>query len=493
MSDGGRRHAAVIGLDGLPVPALLQAVRLGYMPFTASLLNKAVLRNLFVDLPFTLSSWSSISTGCNPGKHGVFDCIMPKPHGEPELVTRKHLERPTFTEIAAMNKLKAITINVPMTCPPVIRRNHIVVSDWTYPKITAWPETEAPTVRKFMEREGPPKTDSIEEWVENVLNTAERRAEMIKHFYISKDWDVFYAVIPETDWVFHFTFGEIMENKGIGRKALKLFSLIDRTIKEIVSNAPENTLLTICSDHGFMTASKSLNINVLLKKAGLLVSRMEELPLKVKVVNFMAKYAPAWLKNKVKYGAGFILAKKLHIIDAFTTGKIPVDYGRSKAYATIAYNVYVNPALSEEEKKATLEKVMNLLKEYGDMLDVLKKGDEYFKGPYVSRAPSVVIIPKEGTNISTRLMYRNVIEHGKWYIHSSYGTLLMKDIDGDTRFNIPSDTVRNVDVATTVLAYVGLPLDPDMDGSVLIEGRQINYRRYRPAYAILKKKVLAST
>ena len=60
-----------------------------------------------------------------------------------------------------------------------------------------------------------------------------------------------------------------------------------------------------------------------------------------------------------------------------------------------------------------------------------------------------------GFNASTRIIYRNVIEKGKWYARSLRGMFLYHTIDNDLEFT-SKNRIRNVNITLTVLAYLGL-------------------------------------
>ena len=481
------RHAVVVlGLDGMSLNVLFRLIDLGVMPYVKHLVQKSFVKDLNVDLPFTLSSWTSISTGCNPGKHGIFDCLLPQPGGEPRLVTREFVERPTISEIVVLNGLKAVTINVPMTYPPAVKKNHIAVSGWTFPKLVAWPSSELETVKKILRREGPPPpVRTVEDRVEQIVESVERRCELLEYMYMHRDWNLFYAVIPESDWVFHIALREIIDAKGVGRLALRIFEKIDKLIQSLHESAPSNTLFIICSDHGFMEAHTSLNINVMLEKMGFLKSLIRKLSLRTRVIHWLVKLMPSWLKSRLKYGTAWILLDKVIDMRPFETGRIPIDYVNSRAYATIAYNIYVNPSLPPKNREEIRKEILRALEKYRYMFDVIEYGERYFHGPYVSRAPSIVSIPKEGYNVSTRLAYRNVVEKGKWYVHSTRGMVLLHAIDSDAEL-IPRDDIKNVDIAPSVLAWLNLPLDPDMDGAPLVKVEKPKFRRYGPAYRAAK-------
>ncbi len=488
-----KNHAVILGLDGIPLESFNKLFELGVLPFTKHIWSKLWVNELKVKLPYTLSSWTSISTGTNPGKHGIFDFLKLNPDGSFNITTRSMLERPTINEIVSMENMSSIVINVPMTYPPFIRKNNmIVVSDWTIPELKTWPREEMRIVKRFFTHERIKRYYSLEEYFEAISNSLEERVSLIEYYFNNRKWSLFYTVISETDWVFHKIFGELIEGKDISRKVTKIFYLVDKAVKTIYQNLPENTLLILCSDHGFMVAKESLNINVLLEKMGLLKIDTSMLNLKSRMLLKLVKIMPSRLIHRLKYTAQVLF--NAMDIKGFDHATNPIDYANSKAFMTISYNLYVNPLLPERERKQLKEYIIKTLLKYKYMFQWLGYGQEYFWGPYTSRAPDIVLIPREGYNVTTRVFYRNVVDKGKWYVHSTTGfiaiNLGMLDVELSRR-----DKPLNYDIAPTILAYLSLPLDPDMDGKPLIKvnGKKIKYRKYIGAYRVAKRLQLSST
>ena len=205
-----------------------------------------------------------------------------------------------------------------------------------------------------------------------------------------------------------------------------------------------------------MEAHISLNVNVMLEKMGLLKNLIYKLSLRTRIVHWLAKQMPSWLKSWLKYGTAWILLEEVIDMRPLKMGGIPIDYVNSLAYATIAYNIYVNPSLPPEKRKEVRKEVLRALERYKYMFEVIEYGERYFHGPYISRAPSLVLIPREGYNVSTRLAYRNIIERGKWYVHSSRGMVLLHSVDSDAEL-VSRGFVKNVDIAPSVLAWLKPP------------------------------------
>ena len=481
-----RKHVIILGLDGVPLVAFRKLIDMGSMPFVKHIVGKGFLAEHIVDLPFTLASWTSISTGCGPGKHGIFDFLKPEPNAEPSVVTKSSLERPTIGEIVAMMGLNSVMIGVPMTYPPIVRSRIKVVSSWLEPKLMAYPSDELDTVKRILSKggKGPTKVHNIGDYLEDLVDNISRRSELIEYYLQKHNWSLLFTVFPEPDWAFHVAFGELISNGKFMAKLTKLFSVIDKTIKNIVEYAPENTLLIISSDHGFMVAKKSLCGNVMLLRMGLLKSTAQKLSAKAKLAHWIAKIMPSRVKHWLKYRL-LVTPIGKDIVKPFAFHGLPIDYVNSEAYFTISYNIYTNPRLPSKRRDELRQKIMLMLQKYRYMFNIIEYGDKYFHGPYVSRAPDIVVIPREGYNVSTRLIYTDIIEEGKWYVHSSHGMLMLHTIDSDGEF-IKKDKIKNVDIAPTVLAWLGLPLDPDMDGTPLVKISKSRYRKYGSIYRALK-------
>jgi len=491
----GDRYAVIIGLDGVPLGLLKKLAEDGVMPWLHGRLAHAVSSELEVLVPYTAPSWPTISTGVNPGKHGIYDFLVPRPNAEPRPATRMDLEWPYVTEMVSANGLPSVSISVPFNYPPFVRSGVRVVSGWTSARLETWPPGErGEALRLLGGQQGPPKPTSIEDYVDMVIENTERQAELIRSYYTGKPWRVFYFVLPGPDWAFHYTFGDVVRGTRLGRRVYRLFRVIDELIRFLYENAPGETLFIHVSDHGFMEATEALNGNVLLEKEGLLKKSEERVNLRSRVVLRLASLLPPWLKHRLKYSSLAVLARRLGAAAAFEYSRLPIDYAASKAYFTSAYSVYTNPGLPPEERERVASQVLSILQRYRGMLRVVARGRDYFWGPHVDRAPDVVVIPGEGYNVTTRLAYRSVVEKGRWYVHGPRGMLVLDAPDGGTRPRLPAERPPfSMDVAPTVLAWLGLPLDPGFDGEPLLEG--VDTRRLgRRSYGILARlgKRLAS-
>ena len=68
-----RPRTVIIGLDGVPFGMIEDFAKTGIMPNTADVISQGVFKRTKSSLPEVSSvAWSSIISGENPGRHGIF-------------------------------------------------------------------------------------------------------------------------------------------------------------------------------------------------------------------------------------------------------------------------------------------------------------------------------------------------------------------------------------------------------------------------------------
>ena len=123
------RKALVLGIDGLD-PALCRILMArGQLPHLARLAASGVFADLFTASPAQSPvAWTSLATGVNPGRHGIYDFIVRDPAtclprlsltrtgagGRPEPAYTAR----TFFEVAATAGLPVTAVRWPVTYPP---------------------------------------------------------------------------------------------------------------------------------------------------------------------------------------------------------------------------------------------------------------------------------------------------------------------------------------------------------------------------------------
>src|SRR5436309_2389791 len=113
-------NVLIIGLDGATWRVLEPWARAGRLPHLAGLMARGSWGTLRSTVPaLTLPAWSSLTTGRNPGAHGVFAFrrLAPDRYDSPGLASTSDLRAPTLWEIAGRAGRRAGIINVPPSYP----------------------------------------------------------------------------------------------------------------------------------------------------------------------------------------------------------------------------------------------------------------------------------------------------------------------------------------------------------------------------------------
>ena len=128
----------ILGLDGATWTVLDPAIRRGWMPNLAALFESSARGTLRSSVPpVTSAAWTTFMTGVSPGKHGVFDHRhYDAQAGRMKVNHSGRVRVPTFWHMLSDSGLPVVSLNVPVTYPP-LDVNGIVVSGMDAPHLDA--------------------------------------------------------------------------------------------------------------------------------------------------------------------------------------------------------------------------------------------------------------------------------------------------------------------------------------------------------------------
>ena len=243
---------SLLGLDGLP-PWLLRraAERLGLSEMSRALRSGSLIPTESMP-PITPVAWTSIATGVNPAKHGVwgFTRYYRGPDG-------RHLSRPytgadvkfpRVFEDAALKGLQVAVINYPLTWPvkALCCLDQMVVVGDTFlaPRVDFWPQGMASELGRFFLTPadlGDPyrRTELLVEGTMRVLS--------------NYDVDAYFVVLPFPDQAFHKDPYEVLE---VGKRSSSVWESIDALVGELMRRSRAFMLV---SDHGIATYDRCVN------------------------------------------------------------------------------------------------------------------------------------------------------------------------------------------------------------------------------------------
>ena len=267
------KKVCIVGLDGLSLENLVFLLKRINLPHIRSIIKNCSASPQSLP-PLTPAIWTSIFTGVNPGKHGIFGFKKAVRYKDfitgMKLVSPADIKYPRIFEMLGMLNLRSVVINVPLTYPfneIVARNNMIIVTDWIAPNQKIWPYS---IEKKYREYLLPPphkwgKELSTEKYVKKVRNYLYTRMQIYLDILESHDWDLFIIVFSEIDWILHKVPSIVLGEKLNLIKPI--LELIDKFLASVIKNC-EMTVLV--SDHGFNIKTVLLNLNSLFIRKGFL-------------------------------------------------------------------------------------------------------------------------------------------------------------------------------------------------------------------------------
>jgi len=205
------KRVAVIGLDGMPWHILIKLVKNGAMPNLKKIMShstKGILKS--TNPPITPTAWTSMTTGVNPGKHGVFGFMKLTKGTDLSILNSYDVRYPRLHEMVALMGLKSLCVNLPLTYPIYKIRNIHVISDWMAPILSFYPEK----LRKYAAIY--PEYMLYHFWsgqeaLQNLFEDSIKRVEAINIMIEELNWNVAWIVYTEPDNIFHGWYEDVSQ------------------------------------------------------------------------------------------------------------------------------------------------------------------------------------------------------------------------------------------------------------------------------------------
>ncbi len=209
-TDGSRLY--IIGLDGASFNYLDPVLKSGRIPNFKRLFDNGVRSDCISTIPpLTPPAWSTMLTGANPGKHGIFDFLQPDESGAFRIVDANNRRRKSFLVHANENDIQTVSLLVPYTFPPEPDPTGLVVSGLGTPSAESDfirpHEFRDPLLQNFpfLNEVDPTKDESIETLHQRLLDMTVSTADLARHSLIEfPDCGIIFTVFQATDLIPHF-------------------------------------------------------------------------------------------------------------------------------------------------------------------------------------------------------------------------------------------------------------------------------------------------
>jgi predicted AlkP superfamily phosphohydrolase/phosphomutase len=488
-----------IGLDGAPFGLIHQWAENGVLPNLRRLIRGGAFGPLLSSyLPETPIAWTSIMTGKNAGKHGVYDWGE-RTEGSYDIgVSSSHSSKaPPLWEFIGEEGKEAGIFNLPLTYPPR-PINGFLVSGFDTPSTRVcftYPDSLSgeilTQIENYVLAEQETYTRGLERrYIDGLLYSLEKKEAAALYLIDQYDVDFSLYVFMEMDHLHHKLWRLLEEGSEEGRRLFQeVYQRMDETVGKIVSRFDEETTFILLSDHGGGPLEGIMFINKWLMEEGwlklkkkpsfYLKSFLSRTDLFVKGYQLLCKFGLGKLAKLLPTSLQYSLATSFISFD-------DVDWKQTKAYAFGKYGqIFIN--LRGREPQGIVEpgeEYEQLLKEISRRLlklvhpktgekmiqEVLRK-EELYQGPMLKKAPDLSFVIGDlryDSSVQFGLAVKGIFGMPAFEdsgTHRREGILIVSGKGIKNGFDIKEANL--VDIAPTALYLLNMPIPVDMDGNVV--------------------------
>jgi len=507
----GRRRVLVVGLDAATFDLVLPWVNAGLLPTFARLLAEGARAPLRSTLPaLTPPGWTSAATGRNPGKHNVFNFYKTTAGGLGRApVTLADLRSPRVWDIAAQHARRSCVLHMPLTYPPRADVG-VMISGIMTPKgaedfvaPAALKDTLAARIPGYRLEvdESVLRRGDLESFRRDAFDLQRVQTEEALHLLEHEDWDLFWVMFHTLDKLQHF-FWRYMDREhpahpgpGPFEHVIRDFHVaLDRALASLLEHVPPGTAVVVLSDHGSAPLHRYFCVMNWLAATGFLTLRPEGAAQRGlaavgvdarAMVRRMKRLGLGWMPRLVPRGLKQAVPQAL---TSFAKVAHRIDWSRTRAYCPSApgSGLFVNLRGREpdgivapgREYEAVVEELRERLLAYRDpatgepVVRAVHRRDEVYRGPCRDEGPDLLVETARTVCMVEGLGRATLLPAGagpeeRTGNHARDGILLLHGPEVLRGVTLPLAAIE--DVGATVLHLLGLPIDTDMDGRVLVE------------------------
>ena len=235
--------------------------------------------------PYSSPAWMSISTGKNPGSHGIFDFWEAGAPGEKRLVSSRSARGRKLWELVDDAGKVAHVVAVPVSYPAAQLEHGTFVCGMFTPGEAVdytWPQELKAELKAL------PGGYRADPYADGLEGAAVHRADALRdppaggrhrHLLDKGDWDLLFSVIQAPDPIQH-KFWNVLDptdpryDAEQAREHLPLLEESYRRCDEVIGDrlamAERGAFVMVVSDHGFGRYEKNFYLNRVLEEHGLL-------------------------------------------------------------------------------------------------------------------------------------------------------------------------------------------------------------------------------
>ena len=483
-----------LGLDGGTMAVLKPWFERGRLPHLAALWRRAAFGTLRSSEPMvTPVAWTSFSTGCTPPVHGIHEFYHVE--ASDRSIRSNHAGRvrvPNLWQVLSAQGREVVSLNLPMTYPPPRVRGLVVAGsdapglEWAFAQCPDFGEEIFANVpdytHKIVWKRRPHSLDELRS--QSVRNQAifRAQADAAERADARTDWSALMVHFHNLDSLQHRLWPYLdVDETGVidppwNLEVERCMAALDESAGRLMELASKrDAAIVAVSDHGFGPCKALVNVNGLLRRAGLQRGLMYGTRFRYRARRLGDRFH-RWLTRRAPGGSGRRLPRSIE-------GQIGCDWKRTVAFAPfgqLSGCIFLNaeiPARSHAAERARRE-VIEVCRVARDpetnaplFCDVFDVAGRYGLDPVAEGLPDVLALSADGYQAQAKwgVRMRNELLRPDPNLPGTHWRDGIVAIDApDIR---PGGHLRaNLhDIAPTALAMLGLRVPESMQGRVLHE------------------------
>lgn len=267
----------LIGLDGATLDLMHPWMNEGKLPSFNKIKEQGIFGKLRSTTPcYSAPAWISIITGCQPGKHGIYDFFRTDTYKK-SIISSRDRKVPAIWNILTQNDKRSLIVNVPGTYPPEAINGVMITglltpsseAQFTYPteiKQDLTPEKLGTYLLEQVAVDDIPKNLTArydpEKLAQQINEMTLSHAIVLINLMKTQKWDFSMVVFRGTDDIQHL----LWNRKDL---ILSCYQKADECLGRMMQQYPD-ALFIVVSDHGFGKPKKYFYVNNALFNAGYL-------------------------------------------------------------------------------------------------------------------------------------------------------------------------------------------------------------------------------
>lgn len=409
-----------LGLDGADYDLVTRLLAEGKLPTVARLAREGTFGPLRSTVPaFTPTAWSSLLTGLNPGRHGIFNFSTNPNRGRQRLESAASRAGTPLWRTLGAGGVRSAFLFVPFTYPAEPTKG-VVVTGYGGPErpqilpaeaadriFGAYPDlvtAHHPMKERWWE-DFPGYTRKLLDHVEQVAGVCELV------FELEPELGLLCVDFMSSDHIGHLGYARLdpdhpaHDPADAGNELVGVYEAVDAACGRLIDAAEERygeePTVLLLSDHGMKPIYWTFHLNRWLEEHGHLRYRRRSLqPLRGGRLDLAARVDHRLARTRRHYARGLDFVPLLPPPRS-ERSFADIDFGFTRAYGYASGGqVYLGEASGAVRDPAYAERLADELAaiphpETGTPAFDVRRKNELFHGPFLDKAPELLIMPRD--------------------------------------------------------------------------------------------------